>query len=106
MTPPNYSLIPLLWLTAEVYKQTGGLPPSFLGTNLTPFQRQLILVRHIELHIKDHGKAEVKDVLMKNLFTGGEKVTNYTRTVLFLLENGWSFVRDSKFKIWTIKAGK
>ncbi len=109
------SLTTLMKYVDQQFDEKGGkiqLPP---GIGVTPFQRQAMLAREIELLIERDGQARIGLDRMNDAFVvigiimdaDGKIQDGYPATYEgYFMDNGWDATRDTSVKIWTITPGK
>ena len=102
------SLLTLLKYVDSIFKEKEGEILALPDVGLTPFQRQAMLAREIELLIERDGQATLGGKRFR-VFGYGKKGLNKTHT--FFSDNGWVGVFNlrelgHKHGAWTITPGK
>ena len=97
------SLTTLMKYVDQQFDEKGGKTPLPPDLALTPFQRQAMLAREIELLIERDGRARVALSLTDNIFCQ-EELPPSVAAVDFFFDNGWDC--DLVGDLWIITPGK
>ncbi|KKN70666.1 hypothetical protein LCGC14_0428210 [marine sediment metagenome] len=100
------SLLTLLKYVDSMFKEKEGEIPTPPDVGLTPFQRQVMLAREIELLIERDGEARVSTALLYDVFSGPWIDRSIHLLDVIFEDNNWTMRGSITEAIVTITPGK